>query len=391
MKEPFVIRNKSQGVYVHIPFCVKKCDYCDFYSKVGTSWEQKEFERALFQEIDLQRDNLLQLPISSIFFGGGTPSLLPPSFIEKFMEKLQDYGTLLPNREVTVEVNPESGQREYFRSIKRAGVNRVSIGVQSFQDILLERIGRIHNAQKAKESIKIASEEGFTNINVDMMMALPGQRLEDLERDLDILTDQPITHISYYSLILEEGTPLEQRLKTVEGQPYLIPEELDRTFYHKVVSTLEDRGFYQYEISNFSKEGYQSIHNMNYWRLGEYVGLGPGASSNIGACRFKNKASYEMWQKKIRSGKLCVGEEEVLTKLDRQNEWMMLGLRLNEGISPKEFTKIFGEDFFKIYAIPLKKNIEGKTLTWNHGRLVLTEKGRDLANQVEMDFLLCDE
>lgn len=386
MKELFVLDNGELGVYIHVPFCAQKCSYCDFYSKVSSPWERREYVFTLLEEIRLQQEFLKQRPIRSVFFGGGTPSLLHPGLLGEVLEALHRYGTFTLSPEITIEANPESATMEFLKGIRSEGFNRLSLGAQSFSDRALREIGRIHNSDEIYRAVDDAVSAGFKNLNLDLMMGLPSQTMEELLDDVKKAVALPLTHISYYSLILEKGTGLYDRV--AEGEVDLPEEEADRAFYRRAVELLEEQGFFQYEISNFAKEGYQCIHNLNYWKCGDYLGFGPGGASNYGACRFKNVSSYELWRKKVAEGSLAISDEEVLTKRDRRNEWLMLALRLNEGVDIKEFERIFSMDFKKEYSKALQKNMGAGTLMEKEGRIYLTPYGRDVSNTVELDFFI---
>ncbi|HCA69983.1 MAG TPA: coproporphyrinogen III oxidase, partial [Lachnospiraceae bacterium] len=283
-------RKEELGLYVHIPFCVKKCDYCDFLSAPATEEMKKNYIRALLSEIRSYKGKTNGYTVPTVFIGGGTPSAIPASDIEKIMEEIWDTFLVDSDRlEATIEVNPGTVTREKLLAYQRAGINRLSFGLQSTDDRELKMLGRIHSYEEFKDNYELAREAGFHNINIDLMSSLPGQTVQTWENSLRTVTALKPEHISAYSLIIEEGTPFYERYgKGALHQGELPEEETDRLLYHRTKELLEESGYHRYEISNYARAGYECRHNSSYWIGTEYLGLGLGASSLFGGARFHN-------------------------------------------------------------------------------------------------------
>ena len=371
---------KPMGIYIHVPFCEKKCDYCDFYSlaKKGDG-DFDDYVESLSKEIDLYEDILSARKVSTVFFGGGTPSLLGTARLVKIMEKLRPY--LGEAKEITMEGNPESVLHLDVAALIDAGFNRFSMGVQSASDKLLNIMGRIHDVKTAEAAFCHLREGGAKNINLDFISSVPEESMEDVEASLAMIEKLNPEHVSLYSLIVEPGTAFERRYgKSMEER-----EESDRIHVHAYEGGLAAMGYRQYEISNFEKGGHPCAHNLNYWHLGEYLGLGPGASGHLSGRRYRNVQNLSSYKKALCENRAPIAEEEHLSELDRDNEYTMLALRLNEGISLKAPLPS-GESFEAVHKEAMEKNMKSGLLTVIDDRLVLTEKGRDLANRVELDF-----
>ena len=371
---------KPMGIYIHVPFCEKKCDYCDFYSlaKKGDG-DFDDYVESLSKEIDLYEDILSARKVSTVFFGGGTPSLLGTDRLVKIMEKLRPY--LGEAKEITMEGNPESVLHLDVAALIDAGFNRFSMGVQSASDKLLKIMGRIHDVKTAETAFYHLREGGAKNINLDFISSVPEESVEDVEASLAMIEKLNPEHVSLYSLIVEPGTAFDRRYgKSMEER-----EDLDRIHVHAYEGGLAAMGYRQYEISNFEKGGHPCAHNLNYWRLGEYIGLGPGASGHLNGRRYRNVQNLSSYKEALHENRAPIAEEEHLSDLDRDNEYTMLGLRLNEGISIKAPLPS-GESFEAVHKEAMEKNMKSGLLAVIDDRLVLTEKGRDLANRVELDF-----
>lgn len=335
------------------------------------------------KEIKLQEDFLRDKLIDTVFIGGGTPSSVDPKFIKEIMEDLSAF-KFSKNSEVTIESNPNSLTLEKAKTYFSSGINRISIGAQSFNEEILKRIGRIHKKDDIYRAIENARSAGFENINLDLMLALPGQKFSDIEESINEVKNLKLPHISYYSLILEEETKL---YRDHEKSPLAFPnEDEDRKMYHYVVDDLEKIGLKQYEISNFAKEGYECRHNMSYWKLRDYISFGLSASSNIGNLRYTNFYDFKDYYEALEKNKSPIVFSENLSKTDRMNEFVMMGLRLNSGVDLDEFNEKFNENFLKIYEQEIEKNLKSNLIILDDDNLKLTEKGRDLSNQVELDF-----
>ena len=337
----------------------------------------------LEREINLYENFLREKIIDTVFIGGGTPSSVDEKYIEGFFKILSDF-EFSKDPEITIESNPNSLSREKAESYFSSGINRISIGAQSFNDEILKRIGRIHKSEDIFRAVENARAAGFTNINLDLMLALPSQKFSDIEKSLVEIKNLDLPHISYYSLILEEGTRLyENHIKS----PLDFPDESeDREMYHYVVNGLEKIGLHQYEISNFSKKGYKCRHNLTYWKLRDYISFGLSASSNIKSLRYRNFSDFKNYYEALDKNEKPIEFSENLSKNDRMNEYIMMGLRLNSGIDLGEFNKRFEEDFLKNYERETEKNIKLGLIEVKENKIKLREKGRDLSNQVELDF-----
>lgn len=387
---------KPMGIYIHIPFCMKKCEYCDFVSFAGKEDKMLAYTESLRKELEMVgkqnaqdkaegKDDLLE--IETIYLGGGTPSFLPAEEVEKILATIRENFILKKNCEITIEINPGTTTKEKLEIYQKAGINRLSIGLQSIQEHVLKVIGRIHDYEKFEEVYQEARELGFQNINVDLMIGLPKQSLEDVQDALDkIIAYQP-EHISVYSLIVEEGTPLYNDV--VEGKVELPSEELERCMYWKVKEMLEKSGYAHYEISNFAKEGYASKHNMNCWNQEEYIGIGAAAHSYTNHVRFSNVDTIEQYIKNFEEGH----DEDNLIFHEKQNlksmmqEYMILSLRKIEGVKIQEFKKKFSENPIYLYRKELEKLVNEELIEIDGDHIRLTKKGLDFANIVWEEFV----
>lgn len=377
------MKTNKISIYIHIPFCESRCHYCDFCSSLLAKSNVEKYFEYLRKEIKLQEDFLRGKLIDTVFIGGGTPSSVDPKFIKEIMEDLSSF-EFSKDKEVTIESNPNSLTLEKAKTYFSSGINRISIGAQSFNEEILKRIGRIHKKDDIYRAIENARSAGFENINLDLMLALPGQKFSDIEESIREVEELKLPHISYYSLILEEGTKL---YRDHEKSPLAFPnEDEDRKMYHYVVDELEKIGLKQYEISNFAKEGYECRHNMAYWKLRDYISFGLSASSNIGNLRYTNFYDFKDYYEALEKNKSPIVFSENLSKTDRMNEFVMMGLRLNSGVDLDEFNEKFNENFLKIYEQEIEKNLKSGLIILDDDNLKLTEKGRDLSNQVELDF-----
>jgi len=377
------MKTNKISIYIHIPFCESRCHYCDFCSSLLAESNVEKYFEYLRKEIKLQEDFLRDKLIDTVFIGGGTPSSVEPRFIKEIMKDLSAF-KFSKDSEVTIESNPNSLTLEKAKTYFSSGINRISIGAQSFNEEILKRIGRIHKKDDIYRAIENARSAGFENINLDLMLALPGQKFSDIEESINEVKNLKLPHISYYSLILEEGTKLYRDHKK---SPLAFPnEDEDRKMYHYVVNKLEKIGLKQYEISNFAKEGFECRHNMSYWKLRDYISFGLSASSNIGNLRYTNFYDFKDYYEALEKNKSPIVFSENLSKTDRMNEFVMMGLRLNSGVDIEEFDEKFNENFLKIYEQEIEKNLKSGLIILDDDNLKLTEKGRDLSNQVELDF-----
>lgn len=373
------------GLYIHIPFCQQKCSYCDFNSFKSSADQRSNYINALIKEISLQGPVYKDYVVDSIFIGGGTPSILDGQEIKKVSKALREKFSIAEDLEFTIELNPNSVDLEKFKAYKEAGINRLSFGGQSFNNKELKDLGRIHKASDIFTAIDLAKSKGFKNISLDLMLGIPGQTLESLEDSLEKAVSLDLKHLSVYSLILEEGTRLYD-LATKTSKINLPDEALEREMYHFTKNFLSTSGFYQYEISNFSKEGFESRHNLKYWSYEDYLGLGLSSSSKIGNKRFANVDGFSSYIEALENNLLPVKEREVLTKQDQINEYIFMGLRKTEGFSYEKLEEIFSLNFLSAYKNEIEKNLNLGLIILDNENLRLTEKGLDLANQVELDF-----
>ena len=389
------------SIYIHIPFCIRKCLYCDFLSAPSTPDCIEQYVRALEVEIrfspDLNGLTAAQIPddpeiqVDTVFLGGGTPSLLTPDQLERILTAVRESYRVQDGAEISMEVNPGTADLDKLRDFRAAGINRLSIGVQSVDDAELALLGRIHRAGQAEKIFREARRAGFDNINIDLMSALPGQTADKWEQNLRTVCEWGPEHISAYSLIIEEGTPFAEM-----DLPPLPSEEEDRLMYHRTQTVLAEYGYQRYEISNYARPGRACRHNCGYWTGHEYLGLGLGASSLIGDRRFKVTASMPEYLRRIRladSGEIkdpahYYEEIQQLTLRDRMEEFMFLGLRMTEGVSEAEFRRRFGNPVDAVYGPLLARHTDGGLLERTGDRIRLTEKGLDLANYVMSDFIL---
>ena len=373
------------GLYLHFPFCVRKCLYCDFLSAPSTEEVKKIYAAALIREIRGYREAAADCVVTSVFLGGGTPSIMPVMNMREVFRALYDSFRIAEDAEITMEVNPGT-VNETNLSLIFDYVNRVSVGVESASDEELARLGRIHSFADAVRSIGLLRQSGVKNLNVDLMSGIPGQTAASWEKTLKEVTALQPEHISAYSLIVEDGTPFRDMQKA--GKLSLPDEETERRMYALTRELLNDAGYRQYEFSNYAKPGYACRHNLRYWKRGEYLGLGLGASSLFGGSRWKNTEHLEKYfEDSADPGKL-IREMEQLDKRAEIEEYMFLGLRMTDGISEEEFLSTFGVPVSDIYGEVIKRHIEDGTLEAAPcGRYRLTPRGIDVSNVVLADFL----
>lgn len=371
---------REVGIYVHIPFCKQKCKYCDFISFSNKQDMQNDYINSLLKEIE--DCDKTDFKVNTIYFGGGTPSYISSNLIVKILDKIRTKFEIENNAEITIEVNPGTVDKEKLENYINSGFNRISIGLQATQDELLKTIGRIHSYKEFEECFKLAKEVGFKNINVDLMLALPNQTIQDLKDSLNkIITLNP-NHISLYSLILEEGTPLE---KEVKSGVYVLPkDEEERKMYDITKKILEKNGYVHYEISNFAKSGFESKHNLNCWNQKEYLGFGVSAHSYFDKKRFSNTTSLEKY---IENRIDNIEINEIQTSEIEKKEYMMLGFRKLNGISISEFERKFGIHPLFYFRFEISKLVQEELIEVDLDNIKLTRKGLDLANIVFEEFV----
>lgn len=373
---------KNLELYIHIPFCIRKCEYCDFLSAPASRELQTKYMEALRKEISAAKDYGKDRCVSTVFFGGGTPSIVDEEEIQKTMELLKSVFFIAENAEITIETNPGTLTERKLRRYREAGFNRLSIGCQSVHDDELRLLGRIHTYDQFRESYELARTAGFDNINVDLMSGLPGQTTKSWEESLQTIMDLKPEHISAYSLIIEEGTPFYE--KDLE----LPEEEEERRMYERTAELLLARGWEQYEISNYAIPGKECRHNTGYWTREEYLGFGIGAASLWEEQRFSNLKNLGQYLEDSENLEKIHTDYEKLSMEEQIEETMYLGLRMNRGVSFASFAERFGRSMDTVYGGVLRKHIQQKLLKIEEGRVAFTDKGRDISNWVLTDFLL---
>lgn len=376
---------KPLGLYVHIPFCLKKCNYCDFLSASAKKEEIAQYFLTLKKEILSCKTWASLYSVQSIFFGGGTPTLPDEEWLIQILEEIKASFLVEEKAEITLECNPETVNQEKLRRYRKAGFNRISFGLQSVEEKELKELGRVHTYQRFLESFTAAREEGFLNCNIDLMFGLPKQTLYGWENTIRTVIALKPEHISAYSLIIEEGTAFFEKME--KGQLSLPDEEEERQMYQKTEQWLKKAGYQRYEISNYAKPGWECQHNLIYWSGQEYLGLGLGASSYMNGVRFRNPSDLEEYQKYKVNLEPYYIEVERLTLTNQMEEFMFLGLRRMDGISKREFKRRFGYFLESVYGEVIKKWEKEGFLEEAEDRIWLTQKGIDVSNVVLADFL----
>ena len=401
-------------LYIHIPFCVQKCAYCDFLSAPADAETRSGYVEALIREIRAAKSKYSGYRVNTVFLGGGTPSILEGDETARIFHALFQNFDIAADAEVTMEANPGTVTEKKAEVWKTSGVNRLSIGLQSVNDRELRMLGRIHTFGDFLHTWEIVHRAGFENINIDLISAIPGQTAGSWEKTLRTAAELEPEHLSAYSLIVEEGTPFydwyggQEQTDSIAAagirrdmMPPLPDEDEEREIYQLTKWILEEYGYHRYEISNYAKDGYECRHNLGYWERKEYLGLGLGASSLIRECRFHNTADMGKYLKILADPAKYPGkyagtevenalaeEYETLTRSDRMEEFMFLGLRKTAGIREEDFRNIFGEDIRQVYGKQIGKLIGQELLAGSDGRLYLTERGIDISNYVFSEFML---
>lgn len=376
---------KEIGIYVHIPFCKSKCYYCDFASFADKDELIDRYVKAVKSEIYHRQSE--EYIIKTIYIGGGTPSYIPEKYIEEILAMIENCFLVSNDAEITIEVNPGTVNKSKLSAYMNSGINRLSVGLQSANNELLKKIGRIHSLEDYEKTINLAQKVGFKNINTDIIIGLPDQTIYDVENAINKVVSLGINHISIYSLIVEENTKMEQMLNS---KKYSLPdEEMERYMYWFAKRKLEDEGFNHYEISNFAKEGMQSKHNMDCWNQKEYLGFGSAAASYENKVRYKNIEAVNSYIKNIEENSLekNLRVEEKQTEIDEMNEFMILGLRKIKGVDVIRFKNKFLKSPFKVYKEKLKKLFDEGLIFVAPNVIRLTDKGLDLANIVWEEFV----
>lgn len=375
-----------KGIYIHIPFCESKCYYCDFNSFTNQEKYIKKYVSYLKKEINIYGKKSELDSINTVFIGGGTPSILESKYIIEILKEIYKYREKESIKEITIEINPGTINEEKIINYHHIGINRVSIGVQSLKDETLKSIGRLHSSVTAIETIKMVKKY-IENISVDLIFGLPKQTISDFISDLKTMIKLKVKHLSLYSLKIEEGTFFYDLEK--EGKLKLPEEETERKMYRIGREILKENGYFQYEISNFSKKGFESKHNLLYWNQDSYIGVGLSSASFLNKRRYTNHYNFNSYFKDLDNDKLPINRDslEILDLKDEISEYCILRLRLNQGILKESFYKKFGIELNSKYKYIIQKNIEKGLLIEDKEKVYLTEKGFDIANQVYIDFL----
>ena len=367
--------DKRLGVYIHIPFCAGKCAYCDFYSLVGREDMIPRYQKALLTHIRESGSQLQGYIIDSIYIGGGTPSFYGAGRLVELMSALKKYGRVMVDGEFTVEVNPDSIDYPGLVKLRRAGFNRLSIGAQSANDGILKSVGRLHNFAKVEETVESARRAGFENVSLDLIYGLPSQTREDWADTLTKTLALKPEHFSCYGLKIEEGTALYP----YKDSPFIPDDDLQADMYLYAVDALGRYGYRQYEVSNFARRGYASVHNLKYWQMGEYMGFGAAAHSCVSGQRYSCVRDMELYADNILAGRSVVDHAESITDFERAGEYLMLGLRTTHGISEQEYYDIFPCKFDLAREL-MDSYIEHKLMVKNDDRWSFTPEGFLLSN-----------
>ena len=376
-------------LYLHIPFCARKCRYCDFASYAGRESDMASYVDALLTEA---AEYDVSAPVDTVFIGGGTPSLLPPHLLDRLLTGVHARFNILPGCEFTTEANPGTLTAEWFSIAVRHGVNRLSLGMQAYQPHLLSMLGRIHDFNQVAHSVRLARAAGVADVSIDLMFGLPGQTCADWRETLSAALSLSPQHLSCYGLIPEDGTPLKAQLDS--GELTLPDEDTERVMYEETLSTLASHGFRQYEISNFAQPGHECRHNVGYWTHVPYLGLGCAASSMLPSAdpaakyiRIANPPRLDDYLAMIASRDFTRRETEPISPSDAQFETLMLGLRMTRGVSESDYATLHGESIDRRYGRALRKLVADGLLEHREGCWRLTRRGMDVQNAVLVDLM----
>lgn len=372
------------GIYIHIPFCTKKCNYCDFNSYSGLSDMSFSYGKSVISE--MENSPFRGRQIDTVYIGGGTPTSVDDGIITDILNAVGKNFTVSENAEITSECNPGTADEKKLKNLRLGGVNRLSIGCQSADDNMLKTLGRIHTFRDFEICMRDARRAGFENISADLMFGLPEMSLDSWKDTMKKVTDFGPEHISAYCLKVEPGTPFFELQKA--GKLRLPDDEESREMYDAAVDFLRERGYERYEISNFAKPGFESKHNLIYWTMGEYLGFGAGASSFAEGKRFSNPPNISDYMSYAASGGNLFADTEAESEADLESEFMFLGLRLDRGVSPKEFEQRFGKDMFEVFSEPLRKHLKDtKALIPQGGRIKISPEYTYVSNAIMSDFV----
>ncbi len=377
----------TAGIYIHIPFCLRKCSYCDFYSVPVPEKDLLEsYTDHLILELQAKASDWQDRNFSTIYLGGGTPSLIAPAQIDRIIASIFGSYNMLSEPEISMEANPATLSIQALKELKQAGINRLSLGVQSFQDDELQLLGRIHGAQEVWETVAGLERAGFTNYNIDLIYGIPGQSLQSWMNNLGMAVKCHPQHISTYLLQLDPATPLAKKIK--QGALPEADEDLEASMYYSSIDYLQSEGYQHYEISNFSQPNYACRHNLIYWQAHEYLGLGAGAVSYRDDQRILNQADFKAYLNAIDGSQGCAVEVlETMSPREKFLDAIILGLRLTAGIRPEELLQRFGIDFSREYHATIEKLARQGLLNVEEGRIALSRKGYFLSNQVLYHFV----
>ncbi|MEG1291766.1 MAG: radical SAM family heme chaperone HemW [Lachnospiraceae bacterium] len=383
--------SKKMELYLHIPFCMKKCNYCDFLSAPLEDSVRELYTKNLIKEIEQKSEDYRDFLISTIFIGGGTPSILEGIQINQIMEKIYRCFQVVKDAEITIECNPGTITADKLSAYRYSGINRISMGLQSTKNQELKHLGRIHTYQEFLENYDLVRKAGFHNVNLDIMSALPNQTLDDWEDTLKEVVKLRPEHISAYSLIIEEGTPFyqlyaeeEQRRERGEEPQFLPSEETERAMYQLTKEFLKEKGYWQYEISNYAQKNKECNHNIGYWTRENYLGLGLGSASLIENLRFSNTTNLSDYL----AGDWAPKNMEQITRKFQMEEFMFLGLRLMQGVSRRKFKETFQVEIEAVYGVILQNMFQKELLNQTEGNIYLTTEGIALSNYVMSEFLM---
>lgn len=369
---------KNIGIYIHIPFCMNKCLYCDFTTMPYQDKRIPKYFELLEKEIEKYFSLSNEYIINSIYIGGGTPSYVDEKYIEELMNKIRNNFLISKDCEISIECNPKTLTEEKVKKYKDIGINRVSLGVQTFSDNLLQKLGRYHSKKDVIEDIKLLRKYNLNNINLDLMFAIPDQDIHDIKNDIKMIADINPTHISWYSLIIEKNTRFH-KLYT-DGKLNNMEEDVEQEIYFKIINELCKLEYNHYEISNFSKTGYESRHNRKYWNCEEYIGIGLGASGYINNTRYINENRFKKYEYQIDGGKYPIKNLDKLNKKDKAFEYVIMRMRLVEGLDLNEFRVRFGYDFYEFNKQVIEEFISNKNLIKEKDNLRFTKKGIYISN-----------
>ena len=381
-------------LYIHIPFCMKKCEYCDFASGAYDADVRHAYTKALIREIEMYAPSFSDTFFETVYIGGGTPTWLEESLMDQILTEVEKNFSISSEAEFTMECNPGTASADFLNMIKRHGVDRLSIGLQSAVDTELVTLGRIHNYDRFLHTYEMARQAGFYDINIDIMTGIPGQTVDSLTHTLSNVIRLKPEHISCYALMIEEGTPFYekyaddfQRQKSGEPTLYLPSDDEEFLLYKKSRDILTAAGYNQYEISNFSRPGYECLHNIGYWKRVPYLGLGLSAASFYGEHRYTNTSDMEKYMQLLADGRTPIAMDDAISRQDAMAEFMYLGLRMTDGISRDVFAKCFDMDIMVRYGSVIRDLAEKGFLITSEGRIRLSEQGRDISNQILCEFL----